>query len=98
MMDHVMAISKRSASSLHIVVGHTEHGWSVVEGAMSAPAIEEDVCADERGRSSKLLAKIHGVGMELSICRSIIDAHEGRLWAEANEPRGAVFQSTLPGA
>jgi len=36
--------------------------------------------------------------MGLSICRSIIDAHGGRLWAEANEPRGAVFQFTLPGA
>ena len=36
--------------------------------------------------------------MGLSICRSIIDAHGGRLWADANEPRGAVFQFTLPGA
>jgi signal transduction histidine kinase len=34
--------------------------------------------------------------MGLSICRSIIDAHGGRLWADANEPRGAVFQFTLP--
>jgi signal transduction histidine kinase len=42
--------------------------------------------------------KSSGVGMGLSICRSIIDAHGGRLWAEENEPRGAVFQFTLPGA
>ncbi|GGF49287.1 hypothetical protein GCM10011611_64640 [Aliidongia dinghuensis] len=42
--------------------------------------------------------KPSGVGMGLSICRSIIDAHGGRLWADANEPRGAVFQFTLPGA
>jgi PAS domain S-box-containing protein len=41
--------------------------------------------------------KSSGTGMGLSICRSIIDAHGGRLWAEANEPRGAVFQFTLPG-
>ena len=34
--------------------------------------------------------------MGLSICRSIIDAHGGRLWADANEPRGAVFQFILP--
>ena len=40
--------------------------------------------------------KSSGLGMGLSICRSIIDAHGGRLWAEANEPRGAVFQFTLP--
>jgi len=41
--------------------------------------------------------KSSGTGMGLSICRSIIDAHGGRLWAEAKKPRGAVFQFTLPG-
>ena len=40
--------------------------------------------------------KSSGMGMGLSICRSIIDAHGGRLWAEANEPRGTRFQVTLP--
>jgi len=42
--------------------------------------------------------KSGGTGMGLSICRSIIQAHGGKLWAEANEPRGAVFQFTLPAA
>jgi signal transduction histidine kinase len=42
--------------------------------------------------------KSSGMGMGLSICRSIIDAHGGRLWAEANEPRGAIFQFSLPAA
>jgi len=41
-------------------------------------------------------AKSSGVEMGLSICRSIIDPYGGRLWADANKLRGAVFQFTLP--
>jgi signal transduction histidine kinase len=37
-----------------------------------------------------------GLAIGLSICRSIIEAHGGRLWAVMNEPRGAIFQFTLP--
>jgi signal transduction histidine kinase len=37
-----------------------------------------------------------GMGMGLSICRSIMEAHGGRLWATATVPHGSMFQFTLP--
>ena len=40
--------------------------------------------------------KPNGLGLGLSICRSIVEGHGGRLWASAKLPRGAVFQFTLP--
>jgi C4-dicarboxylate-specific signal transduction histidine kinase len=39
--------------------------------------------------------KSGGMGMGLSICRSIIEAHDGRLWVAPNKPQGAVFQFML---
>ncbi|MGH6684011.1 MAG: ATP-binding protein, partial [Pseudolabrys sp.] len=40
--------------------------------------------------------KPEGMGMGLTISRSIVEAHGGRIWATASSPQGAVFQFTLP--
>src|SRR5260370_888841 len=40
--------------------------------------------------------KPSGMGMGLSICRSIVGGHDGRLWATANGPHAAPFQFALP--
>jgi C4-dicarboxylate-specific signal transduction histidine kinase len=42
--------------------------------------------------------KSSGMGLGLTICRSIVDAHGGRLWASPRSPRGAVFQFIVPTA
>ena len=60
----------------------------------SGPGIDPEHL--ERVFASFYTTKPSGLGLGLSICRSIIDAHGGRLWAGANEPGGAVFQFTLP--
>jgi signal transduction histidine kinase len=40
--------------------------------------------------------KPEGTGMGLAICRSIVEAHDGHIWASPGSPHGAVFQFTLP--
>jgi PAS domain S-box-containing protein len=72
-----------------------DHTSVIVAVRDSGPGIAPDHF--DRVFEAFYTTKSSGVGMGLSICRSIIDAHGGRLWAEANEPRGAVFQFTLPG-
>jgi C4-dicarboxylate-specific signal transduction histidine kinase len=62
----------------------------------SGPGIDPENL--ERAFEAFYTTKTSGMGMGLSICRSIIDNHGGRLWAGVNEPRGAAFQFILPDA
>jgi predicted ATPase/signal transduction histidine kinase len=72
---------------------------SDVEGLLVAIADSgPGIPAEDRERifDSFYTTKAGGVGIGLSICRSIIDAHGGRLWADARQPRGAILKFTLP--
>jgi C4-dicarboxylate-specific signal transduction histidine kinase len=80
---------------LLISTEQTEANGVLVAVRDSGPGIDPEHV--ERVFEAFYTTKSSGVGLGLSICRSIIDAHGGRLWADANEPRGAVFQFTLPG-
>lgn len=83
-----------SERKLEITTEPRHAGWPLVAVADSGPGIAANDL--ERIFQSFYTTKSGGVGIGLSICRSIIDAHGGRLWAEAHEPGGAVFKFTLP--
>jgi signal transduction histidine kinase len=79
---------------LSISTERCQAGGILVAVRDSGPGIE----AEHRNRIFEpfYTTKTSGIGMGLSICRSIIEAHGGHLWTDANRPRGAVFRFTLP--
>jgi C4-dicarboxylate-specific signal transduction histidine kinase len=79
---------------LLISTGTVDSGCVLVEVRDSGPGFAPDDA--ERVFAPFYTTKFTGLGMGLSICRSIIEAHGGRMWASANLPRGAVFQFTVP--
>jgi signal transduction histidine kinase len=79
---------------LSISTEQTEDRGALVVVLDSGPGIDKKHL--ERVFEPFYTTKVSGLGMGLSICRSLIDAHGGRLWVEANKPRGAIFQFTLP--
>jgi signal transduction histidine kinase len=64
---------------------------SVVDGG-------EGLSAEARRRMFEwyFTTKKHGTGMGLAICRSIVEAHGGRVWAEDGRPRGTRLEVSLP--
>ena len=80
--------------ALLISTGQAEPGGMFVAVRDSGPGL--DPASLEHLFNAFYTTKSGGMGMGLAICRSIIEAHEGQLCASANEPRGAVFQFTLP--
>jgi C4-dicarboxylate-specific signal transduction histidine kinase len=96
-LNAVEAISsvEEGARELSISTRQNEASEIVVAVADSGPGVKPEQL--EQVFAPFYTTKTGGIGMGLSICRSIIAAHGGRLWAEANQPRGALFQFTLRG-
>jgi PAS domain S-box-containing protein len=79
-----LVIRSRLDEAQHVLVSVTDYGLGI-------PTENADRLFD-----AFFTTKSSGMGMGLSICRSIIEAHDGLLWATANVPHGATFQFTLP--
>jgi NO-binding membrane sensor protein with MHYT domain len=79
-----LAIKSQRAENEHLMV-------SVSDTGVGLPPQQADQIFN-----AFVSTKLHGTGMGLSISRSIIESHSGRLWAADNSPRGASFHLTLP--
>ena len=89
-----MSSVEQGARKLSISTKQSETSDILVAVQDSGPGIDPEHL--ERVFAPFYTTKTSGIGMGLSICRSIIAAHGGRLWAEINRPGGAIFQFTLP--
>jgi signal transduction histidine kinase len=95
-MNAIEALSEVRDGSRELLISTDE---DVAEGLLVAVADSGPGLTPagfERLFETFYTTKPSGLGMGLPICRTIIEAHGGRLWAEANVPRGAVFQFTVP--
>jgi PAS domain S-box-containing protein len=91
-----MSSMSNGARELSISTGIDTSSGALVAVRDSGPGL--DPASLNRLFDAFYTTKSSGMGMGLSICRSIIEAHEGRIWAEANSPQGAAFQFILPAA
>jgi signal transduction histidine kinase len=89
-----MSSLSEGARELLISTGQAELGGVLVSVQDSGPGLAPSNL--ERLFDAFYTTKPSGLGLGLSICRSIIEARGGRLWASANLPRGAIFQFTVP--
>ncbi|CAM5775352.1 Adaptive-response sensory-kinase SasA [Labrys miyagiensis] len=95
MVNAVQAMNQRPDGPRELIARSRLAGNEVCVAVQdSGPGID----ANNEGRlfSAFFTTKPEGMGMGLSICRSIIDAHGGRIWASRNESLGATFQFALP--
>ena len=95
-LNAVEAVSGSSAGERELLIRTRRDGSDAVLVAIRDSGPGLDPTNMDRVFEPFYTTKPEGMGMGLAICRSIIDAHGGRLWTAANKPRGAVFRFTLP--
>ena len=95
-MNAVEAMSANDgvARVLRVTTARDGEGQVLISVADTGGAI--DPAMKERIFEPFFTTKPGGIGLGLSICRSIVEGHGGRLWVSQNEPRGSVFQFTVP--
>ena len=94
-VNAVEAMSQMSDDRRELLIStQAEADCVLVAVRDSGPGLSEG--AIERAFEAFYTTKSSGLGMGLSICRSIVEDHGGRLWAAANVPKGAAFQFTVP--
>jgi PAS domain S-box-containing protein len=89
-----MGADNEWSKELLVSTGKVEPSGALVAVRDTGPGLEAVML--EQVFESFYTTKPTGLGLGLSICRSIIEAHGGRLWASTNQQRGATFQFTLP--
>jgi PAS domain S-box-containing protein len=95
-LNAVEAMSSVDAGTRELLISTEEAQSNCVQVTVRDSGTGIDPNNRERVFETFYTTKSAGVGMGLSISRSIIDAHGGRLWVDANEPRGAAFKFILP--
>jgi C4-dicarboxylate-specific signal transduction histidine kinase len=95
-LNAVQAMSGVSEKSRELLVSTEQEasGAVLVTVQDSGPGLDPESVA--RAFDAFYTTKPQGMGIGLAICRSIVEAHGGKLWAIANKDRGATFQFTLP--
>jgi signal transduction histidine kinase len=96
MINAVEAMSSVGEGSRELVISSAEAKSDnvLVTVQDSGPGVEP--ASVERVFEAFYTTKLGGLGMGLSVCRSIVEAHGGQLWASASLPKGAMFHFTLP--
>jgi PAS domain S-box-containing protein len=97
-MNAIEAMGETSGRSRELLIStvKAEAGGVLVTISDSGPGLPP--AKPEQIFNAFYTTKASGLGMGLSICRSIVEAHGGRLWATPNQPYGAVFHIILPAA